>query len=82
MPGKPRIRRVASRPSMPGITLENVTRISWRLTDALGYAALDPPKPGAWAELVGLLPLDGSSWLVEEQTAAAEVSKRLASGPL
>jgi len=48
----------------------------------LGYAAIAPAKPAAWEELVSMLPLDGSSWLLEQQVAAAEVSKRLASAPL
>jgi len=64
------------------VSLDNVIRVSWRLSDALGYAAIAPAKLASWEELVSMLPLDGSSWLLEQQAAAAEVSKRLASAPL
>jgi putative nucleotidyltransferase with HDIG domain len=63
--------------------IENLIKISWRLSDALGYAAFSPVREWSWEELVGMLPGGGSSWLVEsEDEAKAELAKRIAAAPV
>jgi putative nucleotidyltransferase with HDIG domain len=64
-------------------SLDNVIRISWRLTDALGYAAFSPEKAWTFEELIALLPGNGSSWLAGSADAVKEeVAGRLAAAPL
>jgi putative nucleotidyltransferase with HDIG domain len=42
---------------VPGeASLENVVKVSWRLTDALGYLAFPPDKAWSYDELVAFLP--------------------------
>jgi putative nucleotidyltransferase with HDIG domain len=56
---------------VPGeISLDNLVKVSWRLADALGYAAFSPNKPWTWEELIALLPNAGSSWLGESPEVA------------
>ena len=65
-------------------SLHNLVRVSWRLAEALGYAAFSPEKPWTWQELVALLPATQSvSWLTESVEAAQfELQKRVAAIPL
>ncbi len=65
---------------VPGeIGLDNLIKVSWRLADALGYAAFSPDKPWTWEELIAFLPNPGSSWLGESPEAAkTELDSRLA----
>ena len=64
-------------------SLENLIQVSWRLSDALGYAAFSPERQWTWKELVDHLPAHATSWLVEsEESAKAELASRLASAPL
>jgi putative nucleotidyltransferase with HDIG domain len=64
-------------------SLYNLIKISWRLSDTLGYAAFSPEKQYSWEELIAELPNARSSWLGESPEAAqAELSKRLAAAPL
>ena len=44
-------------------SLENVVKLSWRIADALGYAAFSPEKDWAFEELVEFLPSASNSWL-------------------
>jgi putative nucleotidyltransferase with HDIG domain len=63
--------------------LYNLVKVSWRLSDALGYAAFSPEKQRSWEELIAFLPRASASWLGESPDAAkAELSKRLAAVPL
>jgi len=56
---------------VPGeVSLDNLIRVSWRLADALGYAAFSPDKRWTWEELMPYLPNAGSSWLGESPEAA------------
>jgi putative nucleotidyltransferase with HDIG domain len=66
---------------VPGeVSLENIIKVSWRLADALGYAAFLPEKPWTWEELIAFLPNAGSSWLGESpETAKERLDDRLAS---
>ncbi|MGA2738171.1 MAG: HDOD domain-containing protein [Bryobacteraceae bacterium] len=65
------------------ISLDNVVKVSWRLSDALGYVAFPPDKAWSYAELVAFLP-NASSFApgksVEEFKAGIE--KRLATAPM
>jgi putative nucleotidyltransferase with HDIG domain len=69
---------------VPGeVSLFNLVRVSWRLSDALGYAAFSPSKLYCWEDLMEFLPNAGSSWLgTSLEVARAEVCKRLAAAPL
>jgi putative nucleotidyltransferase with HDIG domain len=63
--------------------LYNLIKVSWRLSDTLGYVAFSPPKKYEWEELVAALPRNGPSWLHgSPQAAQAELSQRLAAAPL
>ncbi len=68
---------------VPGeLNLGNLIKISWRLADALGYAAFSPEKQWSWEELMAFLP-QGPGWLSESKEAAQEeLAKRLAAAPL
>lgn len=56
----------------------NLIKVSWRLADALGYAAFSPARQWSWEELLTFLPNAGSSWLGSSpEAAAAELSQRL-----
>ena len=44
-------------------SLYNLVKISWRLSDTLGYAAFSPAKQWSWEDLIALLPDTGRSWL-------------------
>jgi putative nucleotidyltransferase with HDIG domain len=56
---------------VPGeISLDNLIKVSWRLADALGYAAFSPSRLWTWEELMEFLPHAGSSWLGESPEAA------------
>jgi putative nucleotidyltransferase with HDIG domain len=62
--------------------LDNLIRVSWRLADALGYAAFSPPRCWAWEELIAMLPDAGSSWLGEApETAREKMEGLLANAP-
>jgi putative nucleotidyltransferase with HDIG domain len=61
-------------------SLDNLIKVSWRLSDTLGYAAFSPDKEWAYEELIGFIPNAKSSWLGESPEAAkAEIDIRLAS---
>ena len=64
------------------LSLNNIVGISWRLGDALGFAAFSPDKQPSWQELLELLPPLGSSWLLDSPEAALdEVSKHVKALP-
>jgi putative nucleotidyltransferase with HDIG domain len=68
---------------VPGeIGLDNLVKVSWRLADALGYAAFSPKKLWTWEELIAFLPNPASSWLGESPDAAkAKLDTLLANTP-
>ena len=62
-------------------SLDNLVRISWRLADALGFAAFPEKDPWSYDRLMALLP-KGRSWLCESAEAArAELDSRLSAVP-
>jgi putative nucleotidyltransferase with HDIG domain len=64
-------------------SLSNLIKLSWRLSDALGYAAFSPQRQWSWEELIAFLPETGSSWLGHlAEVAKEQISKRLAAAPL
>jgi putative nucleotidyltransferase with HDIG domain len=68
----------------PGeFNLYTLIHVSWRLSDALGYAAFSPAKQDTWEELIPCLPSAGSSWIGESaERAKAELTARLTESPL
>jgi len=64
-------------------SLDNLVKVSWRLSDALGYAAFSPAKDYAYEDLVAYLPNATNSWLGgTAESASAEIDSRLAAFPL
>jgi putative nucleotidyltransferase with HDIG domain len=52
------------------ISLENLIKVSWRLADALGYAAFSTNELWTWERLIALLPEARTSWLGESPEVA------------
>jgi len=64
-------------------SLDNLIKVSWRLSDTLGYAAFSPAKDWAFEELMAYLPSAPDSWLGRSAEAAkTELNSRLAASPL
>ena len=64
-------------------SLENLIKVSWRLTDTLGYAAFSPAKNWAYEDLIEYLPKATHSWLCQSaESAKTEIDIRLAAAPL
>jgi HD-like signal output (HDOD) protein len=62
------------------LSLDNLIKVSWRLSDTLGYAAFSPDKAWPYEDLIAFVPNAKSSWLGESPEAAkAEIDARLAS---
>jgi len=60
-------------------SMYNLLKLSWRLADTLGYAAFSPDRPWSWEELVGLLPVARTTWLLHSaEKAKEEIDGRLA----
>ncbi len=59
-------------------SLDNLVRISWRLSDSLGYAAFSPDKEWQYEVLMSYLPGASGSWLTEPEEAKREIDGRLA----
>ena len=65
-------------PEADNFNSSNLIKLSWRLSDLLGYAASSPDKVWSYEALLGLLPTLTSSWLGESSEAAhAELTARL-----
>ena len=65
------------------LSVANLVKVSWRLGDALGFAAFSPARNWTWEELIEYLPGRSWSWLRESaETARGELSSRLAAAPL
>jgi putative nucleotidyltransferase with HDIG domain len=63
-------------------SLDNIIKVSWRLTDTLGYAAFSPAKDRTFEDMIGYLPA-ARSWLWQSaESAKAELVARLAASPL
>jgi len=61
-------------------SLDNLIKVSWRLTDTLGYAAFCPDREWEFEQLIDFLPSARSSWLGRSpETAKEELDQRLAS---
>jgi HD-like signal output (HDOD) protein len=70
-------------PTASSRTLDNLIKVSWRLTDTLGYAAFSPAKDWAYEDLMLHLPNAPLSWLCQSpETAQAELEARLAASQL
>jgi HD-like signal output (HDOD) protein len=63
-------------------SLDNIVKVSWRLADALGFAAFSPEKEWAYNKLIDYLPRS-SSWLAgDADSARRELDSRLSATPL
>jgi putative nucleotidyltransferase with HDIG domain len=70
-------------PAASSRTLDNLIKVSWRLTDTLGYAAFSPAKDWAFEDLMAHLPKAPLSWLCQSaEIAQAELNARLAASQL
>ncbi len=69
---------------VPGeLSLYNLIKVCWRLTDTLGYAAFPQEKQWPWEELIAALPHAGLSWLGDSrEVVKAKLAKRLADAPV
>jgi putative nucleotidyltransferase with HDIG domain len=64
-------------------SLGNLIKVSWRLTDTLGFAAFSPAKDWAYKDLMAHIPNAGYSWLCQSaECAKAELDARLAASRL
>jgi putative nucleotidyltransferase with HDIG domain len=66
---------------VPGeCSIYNLIKVSWRLTDTLGYAAFAQNREWTFDELIAFLPNARSSWLGRSpESAKEEIEMRLAS---
>jgi hypothetical protein len=65
-------------PTLGDISLDNLIRVSWRLSDLLGYAAFSPDKLWTYEELLSFVPNARSAWFGESaESAGAELDRRL-----
>ncbi len=63
-------------------SVNNIVCVSWRLGEALGFAAFSPELEQSWEDLAALLPETRSSWLGgSQEEVIAEVAARLAAVP-
>ncbi len=61
----------------------NLIKVSWRLCDALGFAAFSPDKAWSFEELMGFVPDGPTGWLDQPaEDVKAELESRLASAPI
>jgi putative nucleotidyltransferase with HDIG domain len=69
---------------VPGeLSLDNLIKVSWRLSDTLGYAAFSSDKSWTYDELMAFVPRSGSSWLgTSPEEAQAELKARLSNATL
>ena len=69
-------------PPTKSSSLPNLVRISWRLADALGFAAFSCDRPWIYDDLIDMLPIARKSWLADGfDQVKAEVSARLGEMP-
>jgi putative nucleotidyltransferase with HDIG domain len=65
------------------VSLDNVVKVSWRLSDVLGYVAFPPDKAWSYGELIAFLP-NASSFARGKSPEGfkAAIAKRLADAPI
>jgi putative nucleotidyltransferase with HDIG domain len=69
---------------VPGeVSLDNIVKVSWRLSDALGYVAFPPEKAWSYGELIAFLP-NASSFArgKSPEEFKAGIDKRLAAASM
>ena len=70
-------------PTPREISLDNLIRVIWRLSDTLGYAAFSPDRVWTYHELVALVPNAGCTWFGESaESAQEELARRLRDAPI
>ena len=69
-------------PSQGRLDLDTIVQVSWRLSDALGFAAFSPDRMWAYDELMAFLPKAESSWIGKlPEQAREELDRRLSAVP-
>jgi putative nucleotidyltransferase with HDIG domain len=69
-------------PVANGVSLDNLIRVSWRLSDTLGYAAFSPNKDWPYEELMAFLPKAASARFGKSpEEVKEELDKRLTAVP-
>jgi hypothetical protein len=64
-------------------SLDNLIKVSWRLTDTLGYAAFSPAKEWTYEDLAKYLPHAPHSWLCQSaESAKSGLDSRISTSPL
>jgi putative nucleotidyltransferase with HDIG domain len=64
-------------------SLYNVVKVSWRLSDTLGYAAFSPDRLWSYDQLIGSWRAERPSWLTESpERAREELRSRLSAAPI
>lgn len=65
------------------LSLDNLVRVSWRLSDTLGYAAFSPDRVWTYDELIAFVPNARACWLGESaEVAKQELNVRLSAAPI
>lgn len=64
-------------------SIDNIIRVSWRLSDTLGYGAIVSAREWPFEELLAFIPGSPHSWLGQSvESAKAGIDTRLAGSPL
>jgi len=64
------------------VSLDNVVKVSWRLSDTLGYVAFPPDKAWSYTELIAFLPNASSFGRGKPEEFQASIAKRLSAAPI
>ena len=65
------------------LSLDNLIKVSWRLSDTLGFAAFSPDKAWPYEDLIAFIPNARRTWLGESaEGARAELDLRLSAAPI
>ncbi len=60
-------------------SLDNVIKVSWRISDTLGYAAFSPDKAWSYEDLLAFVPGAKSSWIGQPaEKVKAQIDSRIA----
>jgi putative nucleotidyltransferase with HDIG domain len=64
------------------VSLDNVVKVSWRLSDTLGYVAFPPDKAWSYTELIAFLPNASSFGRGKPEEFQVSIAKRLSAAPI
>jgi putative nucleotidyltransferase with HDIG domain len=70
-------------PNLGETGLNNLVKVSWRLSDTLGYAAFSPDRLWSYDQLIRCFPAQRRSWLIDSpERAREELRTRLSAAPV